>query len=242
MCDNSQQWTPPVDSPDLGVLADEPASHPWRDTWSWIVAALVTVALAYLTYTGNGWIQILSAADLGIHEFGHLVVSWAPMLVVWPMGSVMQVSVPLAFAAYFYFRRHDRFATIIMLAWAAENLNNVSVYIWDATRLVLPLFGDTDGSGAGHDWANELTKLHLIVHTDAIALTVKTLSAGLFAFALGMAVWGFLQPRLEARRSAQNAAALRVREASLPVHEPFNPVPSDSANLPETAGSGVHDS
>ena len=60
-----------------------------------------------------------------------------------------------------------------MLAWAAESLNNVSVYIYDATRMVLPLLGD-DGSGAGHDWHNILARLGLLEHTDGIAYTVRT--------------------------------------------------------------------
>ena len=47
-----------------------------------VVAAAVTVLLAWLTYSRNGWIPILSAFDLGVHEFGHLLTAWAPPLLL----------------------------------------------------------------------------------------------------------------------------------------------------------------
>ena len=49
----------------------------------------------------------------------------------WLAGSFLQVAAPLALAGYFL-HRGDRFAVILMVAWAAESLNNVSVYIGDA--------------------------------------------------------------------------------------------------------------
>jgi hypothetical protein len=81
----------------------------------------------------------------------------------------------------------------LTLAWAAESLNNVSVYVYDATRMVLPLFND-DGSGSGHDWHNILGELGLLGSTDTIAYLVRGLSAALFLVALGLTVRGFLRP------------------------------------------------
>lgn len=173
-----------------------PSTRPgglWSTTLQWIVAGLVTIALAYLTYTRNGWVPLLSYFDLGVHEFGHLLTFWAPPLIVWPAGSFLQVAGPLALAGYFY-SRGDRFSVIVVIAWAAESLNNVSVYIYDATRMVLPLFGD-DGSGSGHDWHNILTRLGLLGSTDGLAHFVRFLSVLLFVIALGLAVWWFLQAR-----------------------------------------------
>jgi len=163
------------------------------ETAQWPVAAAVVVALALLTYTRNGWIPLLSGADLGVHEFGHLVFAWAPTIWVQFAGSFMQVALPLVVAAYFW-RRRDTFAAIVTLAWAAESLNNVSVYIYDATRMVLPLFND-DGSGAGHDWHNILGELGLLGSTDQLAYLVRGLSAALFVAALALAVHGFARTR-----------------------------------------------
>ena len=159
----------------------------WRLTLQWVVAALATSLLAGLTYSRNGWVPWLSNVDLGVHELGHMLAMWAPPLLMQGAGSFLQVAVPLAFAGYFLWRR-DRMAVILMIAWAAESLNNVSIYIYDATRMVLPLLGD-DGSGAGHDWRNILRRLGQLEHTDGIAYTVFGLSVCLFAVSAGLTVW-----------------------------------------------------
>ena len=171
----------------------KPASTPWRLTWQWVAAAVVVVLLAWLTYSRGGWIPILSAFDLGVHEFGHLLTFWAPPLLCSLAGSLLQVAAPLLLGAYFWWRR-DQFAVILMVAWAAENLHNVSVYIADAQIMVLPLFGD-DGSGAGHDWHNILLQLNALEATDQLALVVKTCSMILFVVAVGLAALGFSRAR-----------------------------------------------
>jgi hypothetical protein len=170
-----------------------PATTSWALTWQWVAAAAVTIALAWLTYSRGGWIPILSAFDLGVHEFGHLLTIWAPPLLCSLAGSFLQVAAPLALGGYFWWRR-DSLAAILMIAWAGENLHNVSVYIADAQVMVLPLFGD-DGSGAGHDWHNILTTLGWLEATDQIALVVKTCSAILFVVALGLVALGFVRAR-----------------------------------------------
>jgi hypothetical protein len=179
------------------LLARRPPAQVRSTTWDatvrWIVAGGVTVLLAWLTYSRDGWIPLLSAFDLGVHEFGHLLTLWAPALLCWLAGSVLQVAAPLALGGYFWWRR-DAFAAILMVAWAAENLHNVSVYVADAQRMMLPLFGD-DGSGAGHDWHNILGGLGWLPATDQIALVVKTGSAIVFVVALGLAAWGFARAR-----------------------------------------------
>lgn len=186
--------------PDTGPFPEARRALParpglWQRTMQWVVAAGVTVLLMWLTYSGGGWIPILSAADLVVHEAGHAVTSWAPWLVCSFAGSFFQVAVPLALTGYFWWRK-DRFAVIVLLAWAAENLNNVSVYVGDAQRMVLPLVGD-DGSGAGHDWHNILSALGMLGSTDALANAVRTASVCLFVVALGMAALGFYRARQE---------------------------------------------
>ena len=158
-----------------------------------MVAAAVTVLLAWLTYSRSGWIPILSAFDLGVHEFGHLLTGWAPALLCSFAGSFLQVAAPLALGGYFWWRR-DSLAAILMIAWSAENLHNVSVYIADAQVMILPLFGD-DGSGAGHDWHNILLQLNALEATDQLALAVRTGSVILFVVALGLAALGFSRAR-----------------------------------------------
>lgn len=166
----------------------------WRTTAPWLAAAAITLLLAFLTYTRDGWVPLLSYFDLGVHEFGHLLTMWAAEMIVWPAGSFMQVALPLAFAAYFL-HRGDRFAVVLTVAWA-ESLNNVSVYAADAQAMVLPLFGD-DGSGAGHDWHNILGRLGWLESTETVARVLQLGSVLLFVAALGLAVWWCLHPKPE---------------------------------------------
>jgi hypothetical protein len=178
----------------------------WKLTFQWVVAILVTGLLAALTYTRGGWIPWLSNVDLGIHELGHMLTQWAPELLCQLAGSFLQVAVPLGLGAYFWWR-HDRLAVVLMAAWAAESLNNVSVYIYDATRMALPLLGDVDGSGAGHDWRNILSRLGALEHTDAIAYTVRGFSGLLFAVALGLTAWWWAKARRESFRERRPGVA-----------------------------------
>ena len=177
----------------FGVPATPVAPTLWRTTIQWVLAAVIAVVLAWLTYSREGWIPFLSGADLGIHEFGHLLTMWAPPLLCSLAGSFLQVAAPLGLAAYFWWRR-DWFAVIVLFAWAAESLNNVSVYVGDAQRMVLSLFGD-DGSGAGHDWHNIFAELGWLEATDQLANVVRTASIILFVVALGLAALGFARAR-----------------------------------------------
>jgi hypothetical protein len=181
----------------LAISARRPeprqATSAWAHTWQWVVAASVTVLLAWLTYSRGGWIPVLSAFDLGVHEFGHLLTAWAPALLCSLAGSFLQVAGPLLLGGYFWWRR-DHLAVILVVAWAAENLHNVSVYIGDAQVMILPLFGD-DGSGAGHDWHNILLAMNALEATDQLALVVRTASIILFIVALGLAALGFSRSR-----------------------------------------------
>ncbi|MCX6373190.1 MAG: hypothetical protein NTX16_08925 [Actinobacteria bacterium] len=162
-------------------------------TLQWVVAAALVVALAWATFATHGWIPILSPFDLVVHETGHVLFVWAPTLLMQMGGSITQVALPLVIAACFWWRRDD-FAVIILLAWAAESLNNVSIYVADAQDMVLSLVGD-DGSGAGHDWHNILGTLGRLESTDAIANAVRTASVILFIVAAGLAVLGFARAR-----------------------------------------------
>lgn len=168
-----------------GVPSAPGVSSPTLVVLRWGAAAVAVAALAWLSFTRNGWVPFLSGVDLGVHEFGHLVFVWAPDLWVALAGSLVQVAAPAALAAYFMWRG-DRLAVVLMVGWLGMSLNNVSVYIRDATRMELPLFGD-DGSGSGHDWRAILGDLGWLDHTAGIAGMVTTWSVVAFATALGLA-------------------------------------------------------
>jgi len=99
-------------------------------------------------------VPLLSMADLGFHELGHLLCYMLPVndTITAAAGSAVQIGVPLGLALYFFFfpRGQDLLAGAIMLAWASTNMQDASVYIADAPTQALPLLG---GENSVHDWA-----------------------------------------------------------------------------------------
>lgn len=195
------------------------ASGVWKRTWRWVAGAAAVAYVAIGAYAGDGWVFPFSYADLGFHELGHLLTMfWAPRPMVALAGSFVQVAVPVGLGAYFALARRDRVSAALMLAWAGASANNVSIYIHDATRRVLPLLGGQ----SGHDWAYLLGPgvLDALEATDGIALGVRVFSVLLVAVALALLAWGYTEPR----RAAHAAEELSEYRATLPVHEPRNPV------------------
>lgn len=177
---------PEMDPGSLDLPSERPTG-PAVTALKWGAAAVAVLLVAWLSFTRAGWVPFLSGVDLGVHEFGHMIFLWAPALLMSFAGSLVQVAAPAALAGYFWWRR-DRLAVVLMMAWVGMSLNNVSVYIHDATRMQLALFGD-DGSGAGHDWRNILSGLGWLEHTDAITGLVRFGSVVAFIGALGLAAW-----------------------------------------------------
>lgn len=203
----------------------------WARTWRWVAGGVAVAYVAVGAYTGDGWVFPFSYADLGFHELGHmLTMFWAPRPVVAFAGSFLQIAVPLGLGVYFALARKDRASAALMLAWCGASANNVSIYIHDATRRVLPLLGGQDG----HDWAYLLGPgaWNALDATDGIAIGVRVLSALLIAAAFGLLAWGYTEPR----RAARAAEALDEYRAALPVHEPRNPVLRPDA--PDGAANG----
>ena len=177
----------PEMEPESFELSSERVVAPAAIALKWAAAATVVLLVAWLSFTRAGWVPFLSGVDLGVHEFGHMIFMWAPALWTSFAGSLVQIAAPAALAGYFRWRR-DRLAVVLMVAWVGMSLNNVSVYIHDATRMQLALFGD-DGSGAGHDWRNILGDLGWLEHTDTITGLVRFGSVVAFLGALGLAAW-----------------------------------------------------
>jgi len=123
-------------------------------------------------------------ADLGIHEFGHLLLrAWVPQLLEAMAGNGLQTAAPPGFALYFLLRppvgrTRDLAAAGLCLGWCASTLQDASIYIADAPYQELPLLHE----GSIHDWAYILGPEQL----DALG------SAHLFAWSVyrtGECVW-----------------------------------------------------
>ena len=115
-----------------------------------IKTILKTLVLFYLLYFAS---QILSAQDfyqfaqadylknvnIVFHEAGHTVFALFGDFLRTLGGSFLQVLVPLALAVYFFIWRKEIFSGGAMLFWAGESVIDVSWYIADAQKTLLPL-------------------------------------------------------------------------------------------------------
>ena len=163
-----------------------------RSPAAWWAALAWCAVAGWIVYVRGSRVPLLSLVDLGFHELGHLIMYVLPIndVLTAAMGSINQCAVPCGIAAYFWFRRNDRLAAAVCMAWAATNLQDASVYIADAPYQRLELLG-----GGEHDWAfvlgpdhlNQLQNAHtiarvvwttgLVVLFGAIAIVVRGLTA-----------------------------------------------------------------
>lgn len=130
----------------------------------------------------------LDSLDLAIHETGHLVFAIGGETLTLLGGTLLQLTVPAAFAVALW-RRGDRHGATVPLWWLGQNCWNISVYIRDAQAQELPLVG-----GGEHDWAILLDQLGWLERDQAIGRTVWLAGVVLYAVAIVLG-WRFLEPR-----------------------------------------------
>jgi hypothetical protein len=206
-----------VDDVDIRALLGDDTPTPATDRrWPWIASAAAVVLIGVLSATSGARVPFLWFVDFGIHEFGHLLTGWAPWRITASAGSFAQVAFPLGLAAYFGLYRHEMWAAAPLLAWAGASLRNVAVYIADAPYQLLELWG---GEGSLHDWA-QLLQGRPLAHAGAIAWLADAVGWLAIATAFVLAI----APLVTQHRAAEERAAARAREATLPVREPRGPI------------------
>ncbi len=84
--------------------------------------------------------HFIDNVDLIIHQAGHLIFLLFEELVTVIGGSFVQIAIPVALVAFFIFRK-NYYLTSLLVMWLGYNLVNVSVYMADATTMLLPLPG-----------------------------------------------------------------------------------------------------
>jgi hypothetical protein len=165
------------------------------------LAALAFCAFAgWYTYSQGHRMPLLSFADLGFHELGHLVMYVIPInqVLTAAMGSIFQVGVPLGLAAYFCWWRRDLVATPVCLAWAGTSARDVAIYVADAPVQQLELIGGE------HDWAFILGPEHFDRLDEAAHYASLVRGAGILMLvgAAALAVWAVLSSSGGGRASA----------------------------------------
>ena len=117
----------------------------WRVTRVPLIVILAWFTLSHLAL-GAKWVFI-DNVNLVLHEAGHHIFSWGGPTLAVLGGTLGQLMWPAAFAAYFWIRQRNRFATVVCIWWFGENLIGVGRYMADAAFEELPLVG-----GDIHDW------------------------------------------------------------------------------------------
>jgi hypothetical protein len=155
------------------------------------IALLLALAVWTLWFGAHGidWEIIggsfLHRANLAFHEFGHLFFMPLGDTMTVLGGSLFQVLLPVALAAYFTALQQDNFAASAAIWWAGQNLVDLAPYIRDAEYRVLPLAG---GRGEeSHDWGNLLEHWNAVEQCHALARTSFMLGLLLMTAALA---WG----------------------------------------------------
>jgi hypothetical protein len=161
-----------------------------RDRVKWLVSGAVVVLLGVMTAVTHASVPLLSWVDFGIHEFGHMVMGWAPWGVIVAAGSFAQVAFPLSLAVYFAVFRGEMWAGAPLLAWAGTSLRNVAVYIADAPYQRLELWG---GDNVVHDWA-QLLAGRAMQHADIYAWFANAVAWMMIALALALVIVNAIQP------------------------------------------------
>jgi hypothetical protein len=161
-----------------------------RPVAAWIAVLAWCAVCGWFAFLQSHRVPLVSLADLGFHELGHLVMYLIPInqILTAAMGSIMQCAVPLGLAAYFGYWRRDQLAMVACLAWASTNFQDASVYIADAPYERLELIGGE------HDWAYVLGSdgLNRLQDAARIASTVRGIGVLILLVAFLLAAYGLV--------------------------------------------------
>jgi hypothetical protein len=161
----------------------------WCAGRSWIWRALL---LAYLLRVGVGHLRdpeyssLFGGITLGIHELGHVLLSWAGQFVSIAGGSLAQVAAPAA-GAWLLYRQRDYFGVAVAGAWEAFSLWNLATYVGDARTRALPLVGLV--ADPIHDWNWILGRLGILGADRTLAALTRLAAFSIWSASLLLGAW-----------------------------------------------------
>jgi hypothetical protein len=159
------------------------------------------LVLGWFAFVQGRRVPILGMVDLGVHELGHLLFSWAPSLLMLLAGNGTQTVLPLLVAGAFAYYKRDWAAAGLCLAWCGTTLQDASVYIADAPDQRLQLLKEN----SIHDWATILGAEHFYCLNKAAGIAHWVKGAGLVFLLAGVAV--ALWPAFEGAHPRNRVAA-----------------------------------
>lgn len=165
-------------------------------SWAWRAALLLYLGWAGVRHLRDPlYSSLFGGITFGIHELGHLLLSWAGRFLGTAGGSLAQVAAPAA-AAFLLYRQRDYFGVAVGGAWEAFSLWNLATYAGDARAQELPLIGLT--ADPVHDWNWMLSKLGILTWDAGLAAATRI--AAFLVWAGSMALGGWLCWRIWANR------------------------------------------
>jgi hypothetical protein len=150
------------------------AGEDWRPVSRWAVVAWLAFYVLFLLYafSMHGGFLFIDAANLVVHEGGHLLFGWfGPTLGLWG-GTLLQWLVPLLLAAYF-FRERQTAAFVFCMFFFFENWLYTATYMGDARAMALPLVTAGNSDYIEHDWNTIFSALGLLPYDTRIAAVVR---------------------------------------------------------------------
>ncbi|GMV05375.1 MAG: hypothetical protein AMXMBFR53_16540 [Gemmatimonadota bacterium] len=184
--------TPPTPLPRSGVARRWVEERVAGRTW-WArapVLLLLAWVLRSLLADPQGF-SLFGALTLGFHEMGHASFSWTGHRILTAAGgTIFQLLVPLAAAAYLAWKQRDPFGAAVCLFWLGTALVDAGVYAADARAQALPLvspFGPVDADS--HDWTVMLMKFGMLSRDQAIGGALVGAGRALMAASLAAGAW-----------------------------------------------------
>ncbi|MGB7622531.1 MAG: hypothetical protein WBN92_09300 [Terriglobia bacterium] len=148
----------------------------------WLAFYALFLVYAYLKH-GDG--LFIDLVFLPIHEGGHLLFGWLGQMMGVAGGTILQLGVPLAIAAYFLFQRH-LLGTAFASFFFFENFLQIATYMADARKMELPLVTVGNADDVGHDWFILFDRMGVLTHDTQIAAVVRALG---WLGMIGVVVW-----------------------------------------------------
>ena len=173
--------------PRLAEMRGDAAAWCVGRSWVWRAALL-----AYVAWVGVGHLRdpfyssLFGGITLGIHELGHLLLSWAGQFLSVAGGSLAQVAAPAA-AAWLLYRQRDYFGVAVAGAWESFSLWNLATYVGDARAMELPLVGFVPDPI--HDWNWLLSKMGILTWDRGLAALTRLVAFSLWAASLLLGAW-----------------------------------------------------
>jgi hypothetical protein len=155
------------------------ACEDWKPVSRPVAIIAIAFYFLFLLYCANNrsGFLFLDLANLMIHELGHPLFGivgggaeegFGHTLMVLG-GTLFELMVPLACAAYFFLRREATGAAFCTF-WFFENFLYIATYMADARTSALLLVGSGDS-----DWEVLFTQWNLMLHDTQIAHVTRTL-------------------------------------------------------------------